>query len=285
MALFAVLRRLNGALGNIQICKNIGNCFRVLVELYALCLKQFRAGIFGGVFFLVVFAMSREGVLGIPRYDALLIFALIMQICMIYYKVESITEAKAIVLFHVAGLCLEFFKVSAGIQSWEYPDFAYTKIGGVPLFAGFMYAAVGSYMMQSWKLLKVRIEKHPPYWLSLSLAILLYANFFLHHFILDLRWYLAAFALGLYAQSWIVIVPLDREWKMPLVLAFIIVGFFMWLSENLATYFGIWRYPTQIGIWTSVQVDKWPAWTLLSILSFSIVTSLEQIRSRIQFIK
>lgn len=36
------------------------------------------------------------------------------------------------------AFALEVFKTSAGIKSWSYPDFAYSKVFGVPLFSGFM---------------------------------------------------------------------------------------------------------------------------------------------------
>ena len=37
---------------------------------------------------------------------------------------------------------MEVFKTEAG--SWTYPEDNLLRIGGVPLFSGFMYAAVGS---------------------------------------------------------------------------------------------------------------------------------------------
>lgn len=110
---------------------------------------------------------------------------------------ESWDEVKAIALFHVIGFGLDVFKTSDAIRSSSYPDFASTKVLGVPLFAGFMYAAVGSYIIQAWRLLDLRIRHHPPYWMAALVALAIYANFFTHHFIADLRWYLAALALGL----------------------------------------------------------------------------------------
>jgi uncharacterized membrane protein YoaT (DUF817 family) len=37
--------------------------------------------------------------------------------------------------------------------------------------------------------------------MATAIAVCIYANFFTHHFIGDLRWYLAACALGLYART------------------------------------------------------------------------------------
>ena len=63
-----------------------------------------------------------------------------------------------------------------------------------------MYAAVGSYIIQAWRLFDLRIRHHPPYWMAATIALAIYANFFTHHFIGDFRWYLAACVLGLYAR-------------------------------------------------------------------------------------
>jgi len=186
-----------------------------LVEFLWFGVKEARACLFAGLFFLAVFGVPRAGVLGIPRYDLLLIIALAIQAWMVRAKLETWDELKAITLFHVIGFGLEVFKTSGAIRSWSYPDFAYTKLFGVPLFSGFMYAAVGSYIIQSWRLFDVRIRHHPPYWMAGLVALLIYANFFTLHYIPDLRWYLAALALGLYARTTVVFRPLDRDRTMP----------------------------------------------------------------------
>ena len=254
---------------------------RGLLEFWYFGIKQARACLFAGLFFIAVFAMPRGGILGVPRYDLLLIVALAIQGWMLWAKLESWDEVKAITLFHLIGFALEVFKTSPAIGSWSYPDFAYTKVFGVPLFSGFMYAAVGSYIIQSWRLLDLRIRHHPPYWMAAVIAILIYANFFTHHFIADLRWYLAACALGLYARSTVVFRPLDRDRSMPLLLGFVLIGFFIWLAENISTFFAIWHYPEQLGAWTAVHVGKWSSWSLLVVMTFTIVANLKHIKERV----
>ena len=283
MPLNTAIRRIDSVLTDNHARPTLHGFPRLIAELWYFGLKQMRAGLFAEFFFMAVFLMPREGVFGLPRYDALLLFALCLQAWMIVRGIESWAEARTILFFHLAGFTLGVFKVSSGIQSWVYPDFAYSKVFGVPLFSGFMYAAVGSYLMQAWRIFNVRIIHHPPYWMTATLAMALYANFFTHHYIADYRWYLAIFALGLYARCWVFFTPLDRERRMPLLLAFILIGLLIWIAENIATFFSIWRYPDQIGVWSTVQIDKWSAWTLLSMLSFSIVTSLHHIKARIHF--
>ena len=252
-----------------------------LAEFLYFGIKEARACLFAGLFFVAIFAVPRAGLLGIPRYDLLLLVALAIQAFMVLSKLETIDELKAITLFHVVGFVLEAFKTSPGVGSWSYPDFAYTKVLGVPLFSGFMYAAVGSYVIQAWRLLDVRIRHHPPYWLATLVALAIYVNFFTHHWIGDYRWYIAACALGVYARTTVVFRPLDRDRRMPMLLAFVLVGFFIWLAENFSTFFGLWRYPDQLGAWSTVHVGKWSSWSLLVVMTFTIVAHLKHVKASI----
>ncbi|AOR61867.1 DUF817 domain-containing protein [Pectobacterium wasabiae] len=254
---------------------------RFLIEFLYFGVKEARACIFVGLFFLAVFSVPKAGWFSIPRYDLLLIFAILIQGWMVASKLETWDELKAVTLFHLVGFALEVFKTSSGIRSWSYPDFAYTKLFGVPLFAGFMYASVGSYIIQSWRLFDLKIRHHPPYWLATLVAILIYANFFTHHYIGDYRWYIAALAVGLYARATVIFTPYDRERRMPLSLAFILIGFFIWLAENISTFFSIWSYPEQLGAWSMVHVGKWSSWALLVIMTFTIVIYLKDIKKSI----
>lgn len=258
---------------------------RFCIEFWFFGLKEARACLFAGLFFIAMFSVPKSGVLGIPRYDALLIFALIVQVGMLYFKLETWDEIKSITLFHIVGFALELFKTSASIQSWAYPDFAYTKIGGVPLFTGFMYAAVGSYIIQAWRLFDLKIHSHPPYWLATLSAVLIYLNFFTHHYIGDYRWYFTAFVLGLYARTMVSFKPYDVHRQMPLLLSFVLIGFFIWLAENIGTIAGIWRYPNQIGAWSMVHLGKWNSWALLVIMTFTIIANLKHIKQSIQVSK
>lgn len=255
---------------------------RFITEFLFFGLKEARACLFAGIFFVAMFAVPRAGIWGIPRYDLLLMIAIAVQGAMLYFKLETWDEVKSITLFHLVGFVLEVFKTSSAIQSWSYPDFAYTKVFGVPLFTGFMYAAVGSYIIQAWRLFDLKVQSHPPYWLATLTAVLIYLNFFTHHYIGDYRWYLAAFALGLYARTMVSFTPYDCPRKMPLLLAFALIGFFIWLAENISTFAGIWQYPNQIGAWSMVHVSKWSAWSLLVIMTFTIVANLKHIKASIK---
>ncbi|MCP5144453.1 MAG: DUF817 domain-containing protein [Gammaproteobacteria bacterium] len=243
--------------------------------------KEAQACIFAALFFASVLFVPHGGIGPLPRYDVLLLIALLIQGWMLWSRRETLDELKAICLFHGLGILLELFKTSDAIQSWSYPEAAYTKFFGVPLFSGFMYAAVGSYIIQAWRLLSLRIEHHPPHWLAGGIAGALYLNFFTHHYIGDFRWYLACAALGLYARSRVIFRPYKRDLCMPLPLALVLIGFFIWLAENAGTFFGLWAYPHQLGAWAAVHVSKWSAWSLLVLMSFTIVVQLKHIKASV----
>jgi uncharacterized membrane protein YoaT (DUF817 family) len=250
-------------------------------ELLFFGLKCARACVFAGLFFVSIALVPKAGVAGISKYDCLLLIAVIIQAGLVASKLETLDELKAICLFHAVGFALEAFKVSSAIQSWSYPLDGYTKVLGVPLFSGFMYAAVGSFIIQIWRLVDMRIRHHPPYSLATLAAILIYANFFSHHYLGDYRWYLCCFVLGLYARSVVIFRPKDRDRQMPLLLGFVLTGFFIWLAENFGTFFGVWRYPNQMGAWATVHLGKWSSWAILVVMTFTIIVHLKHIKTKV----
>ncbi|UWW09354.1 DUF817 family protein [Mycolicibacterium brumae] len=120
----------------------------------------------------------------ILRYDALLLYLILVQALFLLTRLETPGELLVICVFHLAGLGLEWFKVAVG--SWHYPEPGVATLGGVPLYAGFMYAAVGSYICQAFRRFDLQISD---YRLGLvgMLAVLAYLNFFSHQVIVDLR--------------------------------------------------------------------------------------------------
>lgn len=252
---------------------------RFAVECLYFGMKNARACLFAALLFAAVFLVPRAGVLGLPRYDVLLLIALSILAWMVLFKFESRDDLEALGICFVAGFVLEVFKTSSTIQSWSYPDVAYTKLFGVPLFAGFMYAAVGSYVIQTWRLFELCILRHPPYWMGCAVSIMVYANFFTQHYIGDYRLYIAACAAGMYARSTVVFRPMDRDRKMPLVLSFGLIGFVIWLAENTFTFFSLRRYLNPIATWSTVFIGKWSSWSLIVLIVFILVARLKFIKA------
>lgn len=247
-------------------------------EFITFGLKQALACSFAASFFACLF-LSRLLPPG-TRYDALFLAAVALQIAFVATRLETLDELKVICSFHLVGLALELFKTHPSIRSWSYPEPALFKIAGVPLYSGFMYAAVGSYMCQAWRILKLRLTDYPSPWLSVPLSAAIYLNFFTHHFIPDFRWILAALVLLAFRRTRVHFTVTERERVMPLVLSFLLIGFFIWVAENIATLGGAWVYPDQRTAWRPVSLAKISSWALLVIISFIIVADLKHLKEK-----
>lgn len=233
----------------------------------------FPAFIFGA---LAVTRVVPFPLLGLHRYDFLLLLFLAFQVLMVHLGLESWAEVRTITLFHLLGLCMELFKVQAG--SWAYPEPAWTKLLGVPLYSGFMYASVASFLMQVWHRLRLRLEGWPPAVAVALLGAAIYLNFFTHHFMADLRWVLILGVFALFYRTKVVVVNEGPPRSLPLVASFLGLGLFIWLGENVATFLGAWAYPDQVDGWQMVHVGKINSWFLLSIISFMLVAELQRPR-------
>ncbi len=223
------------------------------------------------------------GTLGLARYDFLLLGCVLVQGVLIATRFESWREAGVILVFHALGFALEAFKVAQG--SWAYPEDAVSKVLGVPLYAGFMYASVGSYMAQAWNRLHLYLHRAPPLRLQAALAGAAYLNFFTHHFGPDLRY---AVTLALTAAFWRTraeFTVAGGRLGLPLPLAFVLIGGFVFLAENAATFLGAWVYPHQSGGWRPVHAAKLLSWTLMVVVAFLIVSSLKTWEARLERVK
>lgn len=70
------------------------------------------------------------------------------------------------------------------------------------------------------------------------------------------------------------------RYRMPIALSFVLIGFFIWIAENIATFFGAWKYPNQADAWSLVHIGKVSSWVLLVIVSFLIVATLKQVKGK-----
>jgi len=243
-------------------------------EFFWFGLKQAWACLFGGLMVALLFATWRwyPHAAALARYDFLTIAAVTMQVLLIATRLETREEAAVILLFHGVGTAMELFKTSVG--SWLYPEPSLLRLGGVPLFTGFMYAAVGSYIARAWRIFEFRFTHHPPLAACVVLAAMIYANFFTHHFLPDFRLVLFAIIAVLFGRTWVHFRVRNAYRRMPLLLGFVLVALFIWLAENAGTFTRAWQYPSQRYGWTLVPVGKLGAWLLLMIISYVLVASL-----------
>jgi uncharacterized membrane protein YoaT (DUF817 family) len=242
-------------------------------------LKQAWACLFGGamVALLLATAWWYPRSLPLARYDALFLAALAIQAGMLAFRLETLDEAKVILVFHVVGTVMEVFKTSVG--SWIYPEPSFFRIAGVPLFTGFMYAAVGSYIARAWRLFDFRFTRYPPFWTTVVLALAIYANFFSHHYAPDLRAGLFAAYAVLFGPTTIYYTIHRARRHMPVLVATLLVALFIWIAENVGTYSRAWIYPSQKDGWAMVSLAKLGSWYLLMIISVVLVTLVNRPKS------
>jgi len=243
----------------------------VLVEIGVFVLKQAWACVFGAALLVVIVAarLWYPDDAAFARNDFLTVAAVIIQIVMLATRLESGRELWVIVLFHVTGTVMEVFKTDAG--SWMYEAEGVLRIGAVPLFSGFMYAAVGSYMVRVYRLFELGFTRYPRRWLTAIVAALIYVNFFTHHWWWDVRWVLLVAVVLLWART----TMYARVWRavvrIPLLAAFAGVAVVIYLAENIATWAGAWMYPDQLDGWQPVSITKLVSWFLLMIISVVLV--------------
>lgn len=210
------------------------------------------------------------------RYDFLTLSALAIQLGMLGFRLETWAEAKVILIFHVVGTVMELFKTAAG--SWIYPEASLLHIGAVPLFSGFMYAAVGSYIARVWRIFDFRFTAFPAPWTTWLLSLAIYVNFFAHHWLPDIRLVLFAVTVLLFWKTSVHF----RNWRqhrwMPLLLGFLLVALFIWGAENIGTFARAWTYPGQENGWRMVSFAKLGSWFLLMIISFVLVSLVNPLR-------
>jgi uncharacterized membrane protein YoaT (DUF817 family) len=248
-----------------------------LAEFILFGLKQAWACMFAGLMLALLIAtrLVWQPDWPIHRYDALFVAAVAIQLAFLKLGLESLDEAKVILIYHLVGTAMELFKTHMG--SWSYPEPALIRVAGVPLFSGFMYASVGSYMARAMRGFDMRFTHYPRFAWTALLAVAIYANFFAHHFWWDTRWLLFAWTALLFGRVRIYF-RVDRAWRwMPLVVAALLTAFFLWVAENIGTATGTWLYPGADG-WRLVSLHKLGSWYLLLVVSFVLVTIVNRPR-------
>ena len=249
-----------------------------LYEFVLFGFKQGWACLFGGLMLALLLAthfLYPENA-ALHRYDFLTLSAIAIQAAMLAFRLETWAEAKVILIFHIVGTVMELFKTAAG--SWIYPEASVLHIGAVPLFSGFMYAAVGSYIARVWRIFDFGFTNYPARWATWLLAAAIYINFFAHHWLPDIRMLLFAATILLFWRTRVHF----RNWRdhrwMPLLLGFLLVALFIWGAENIGTFARAWTYPGQEDGWKMVSLAKLGSWFLLMLISFVLVELVSPVR-------
>lgn len=253
-----------------------GPVSQFIFEFVAFGVKQAWACLFGGAMLAILigtFLFYPENA-ALHRYDFITLMAIIIQGLFLLLKLETFEEARIILIFHIVGTVMEIFKTHVG--SWDYPEPAVLQIMGVPLFSGFMYACVGSYLARVWRIFDFQFTRFPPLHWQALLAVFIYANFFTHHYVADIRYALFAASVILYGPGLIWFKPDETHRPMPLIIGLILVALFIWFAENLGTFARAWTYPSQDSGWHMVSLSKLGSWYLLMLISFVLVVSVHR---------
>lgn len=253
----------------------------LIKEFWIFGLKQANACLFGGFLLALMFITKFWYPLeSMHRYDFIFLSAIAFQALLLAFKLETFREAIVIVIFHIVATLMELFKTADAIGSWTYPEAFVFGIGNVPLFTGFMYSAVGSYIARVWRIFEFEYTFYPPKLATVLLVVCIYLNFFTHHFITDARWLLLAVTALLFWRTKIYFKVQHSFRNMPLLFGWFLVALFIWFAENIATFANIWVYPNQEGRWQLVPFAKISSWYLLMLLSFVLISFINDVTLR-----
>jgi uncharacterized membrane protein YoaT (DUF817 family) len=233
-------------------------------------LKHLWAGLFGGVLMLAIAGTTLIWQPGWPvaRYDALFVIAFLTQVVFAIFRLESREEGAAVIVFSLLGLGLEWFNTAQG--SWTYPEEGVFAIGHVPLFVGFMYAAVGVCILRMIRIFEMRFAPFPMPVLGLTLGAVIYANFFLQHYWHDIRPALFLATLVMFWRTRIWFTPArGRRWHMPMLASLLLSALGVWLAENLGTLTGTWAYQGQART-DPVSLGTYGSWYLFLCVALMV---------------
>jgi len=252
---------------------SFGPARRFIQELLVFGTKNALSCLFPVYIFAVLLLTKEFGTGIIPRYDMLLLLCLGMQAFLYFSGMETKDELKVICLFHLLGVVMEIWKVNHG--AWSYPTFANTKVLGVPLFSGFMYASVASFLTQGWRYFRIELPGWPSRTYVAVLGAAIYLNFFTNVYVPDVRWIIIPALFILFWNTRVSFYTTTRR-SMPVTLAFLLICFFIWIAENIATWLGAWQYGHQAQAWHAVHFGIIGSWFLLVIVSFILVAELKK---------
>ena len=216
-----------------------------------------------GILLLLAFVLTHQiswSISGIYRYDLLLAYALIIQGFLVYFKLETPREVWVIAIFHIMAMAMELFLTHPKIGSWYYPEPSIFRVATVPLFAGFMYSAVGSFLARGLRLFNVSFTDLPRLlWVSL-LVIFSYANFFTKFFVPDIRNILFIASVVLFWKTRVFFqihhknnlqLRDTKQYQCPFLPLLLFLAFLVWLAKILLLLpiFGVIRHKQMHGIW------------------------------------
>lgn len=248
---------------------------RLIKEFLIFIKKQASCALFGGLMLFFVLVTKYVHIPGIHRYDLLLFIALAIQAILIYFKLEHRREIIAIVVFHICAMVMEIYKTSPMVGSWVYPEPALFAIATVPLFSGFMYSSVGSYIARAWRINNFVFKNLPSRSILAAIALLIYVNFFTNHFVYDVRYIIFGLLIVIFWKTKFYATLTHRTFQIHPLITNGLLALFVWFAEQVSTFARIWIYPNQTLEWHPVSFHMFTSWYMLLIFSFIIISLLQ----------
>lgn len=227
---------------------------------------QARAAVFGAIFILSIAGTAAvwETAWPVARYDALALLGVAALTIMFALGAHSTSDALPIGLVFALGVVLELYKIETG--AWMYPEGSELAIGQKPLFVGFMYAAVASYLIRALRVKALEIRGMPPLFVAVLVGGLVYGAYFLPSQI-----WVRFGLIGLVTLVfWRATLRAPSGSWLPLPVALGLAASLIWVAENIGTFSGTWAYPND-GALGLVTLSKLGAWYLLLSVCFIVV--------------
>lgn len=240
--------------------------------------KQVQAAVFGGILLIALIVTKYLEIPGIHRYDFLFLLALATQAFLILKKYEEPKEILVIAIFHITAMGMEIFKTSPSVGSWQYPNPGFFTIFNVPLFTGFMYSAVGSYVVRAWRINSFQFKNLPKQTTLAVLGVLIYLNFFTNHFVYDIRYVLFGLLIIAFWKTKFSAEITEHRYNIHPLLANALTAGVIWLSEQVGTFAQAWVYPHQVGQWRPVSFHMFTSWYMLLVFSFILIMLIMRIK-------
>ncbi len=240
--------------------------------LIYLTIELIKSSLFALLFFLCFGFGKYVSSFGLALGDFMLLCVILIQIILIISKYETRTECKVILIYHLLGFVMEAFKTHPAIGSWSYQYVGFFALLNVPLYSGFMYSAIGSFLFQSIHRLKLRFSNFPSFYIAIPIVILIYINFFSHHFLPDIRYILFGSIVIVAYKTYSYFELKGKVYRMHALLSLFLASLCIWIAENIATFLWARVYPNQ-QLWRHL-VSFHKIWSrfLLFILSAVIVS-------------
>lgn len=143
-----------------------------------------------------------------------------------------------------------------------------------------MYSAVGSYISRAQDYLQLTYRNYPNRTYVLILCVVIYLNFFLHHYIYDLRYIILCIIVILFFHTRVEYKVYKKVRSMHFLMTAFLTSVMIWFAENISTFYKIWLYPNQIHSWKWVSLSKITSWFLLLIVSFGVISTLKNFRMK-----